>query len=119
MSKRVKTKAKKPVSTAKKPAQKKKAEKKTLALFEVFIRTRRGLSHIHVGSVYARNGKHALLLARDCYLRRAEGSSIWVCPADSVVASSHAETEDFFEPMADKAYRHAGYYDIPAAVKNL
>jgi ring-1,2-phenylacetyl-CoA epoxidase subunit PaaB len=48
------------------------------ALWEVFIRPRRGLSHSHVGSVHAPDAETALRNARDVYTRRQEGVSIWV-----------------------------------------
>ncbi len=47
-------------------------------LFEVFIRSRSGLEHRHVGSVHAADARMALEHARDVYTRRQEGVSIWV-----------------------------------------
>ncbi|MEM7504982.1 MAG: 1,2-phenylacetyl-CoA epoxidase subunit B, partial [Pseudomonadota bacterium] len=44
-------------------------------LFEVFIRSRSGLSHRHVGSVHAADASMALERARDVYTRRKEGVS--------------------------------------------
>ena len=90
-----------------------------LPLWEVFIRGRRGLSHQHVGSVHASDAEMALRNARDLYTRRGEGVSIWVVPAASVSASSPDEKEPFFNPAADKAYRHPTFYRIPEGVKNL
>ena len=88
-------------------------------LWEVFIRARRGLSHQHVGSLHAPDGEMALRNARDIYTRRGEGVSIWVVPAAAVVASSPDEKDSFFDPAADKAYRHPTFYDIPAEVQHL
>lgn len=90
-----------------------------LPLWEVFIRGRRGLSHQHVGSVHASDAEMALRNARDLYTRRGEGVSIWVVPAASVSASSPDEKEPFFDPAADKVYRHPTFYRIPEGVKNL
>jgi ring-1,2-phenylacetyl-CoA epoxidase subunit PaaB len=90
-----------------------------LPLWEVFIRGRRGLSHQHVGSVHASDAEMALRNARDLYTRRSEGVSIWVVPAASVSASSPDEKEPFFDPAADKVYRHPTFYRIPEGVKNL
>ncbi len=42
-------------------------------LWEVFIRTRNGLAHRHVGSVHAVDATMALHAARDTYTRRGEG----------------------------------------------
>jgi ring-1,2-phenylacetyl-CoA epoxidase subunit PaaB len=88
-------------------------------LWEVFIRARRGLSHQHVGSLHAPDGEMALRNARDVYTRRGEGVSIWVVPAAAIVASSPEEKDSFFDPAADKAYRHPTFYDIPAEVQHL
>ncbi|MEY9858317.1 ring-1,2-phenylacetyl-CoA epoxidase subunit PaaB [Catenulispora sp. GAS73] len=90
-----------------------------LPLWEVFIRGRRGLSHQHVGSVHASDAEMALRNARDLYTRRGEGVSIWVVPAASVSASSPDEKEPFFDPAADKVYRHPTFYRVPEGVKNL
>ena len=46
-------------------------------LFEVFIRSKTGLSHKHVGSLHAADAGMALENARDVYTRRMEGVSIW------------------------------------------
>ena len=91
----------------------------SLPLWEVFIRGRRGLSHQHVGSVHASDAEMALRNARDLYTRRGEGVSIWVVPAAAVSASSPDEKEPFFDPAADKVYRHPTFYRVPEGVKNL
>jgi len=88
-------------------------------LWEVFIRSRRGLSHQHVGSLHAPDAEMALRNARDVYTRRSEGVSIWVVPAAEVVATSPDEKDSFFDPAADKAYRHPTFYDVPAEVQHL
>ncbi len=88
-------------------------------LWEVFVRARRGLSHQHVGSLHAPDAAMALRNARDVYTRRSEGVSLWVVPAAAIVASSPDEKDSFFDPAADKAYRHPTFYDIPAEVKHL
>ena len=46
-------------------------------LWEVFVRTKGGLSHRHVGSVHAPDSELALRHARDTYTRRQEGVSLW------------------------------------------
>jgi ring-1,2-phenylacetyl-CoA epoxidase subunit PaaB len=88
-------------------------------LYEVFIRSRSGLSHRHAGSVHASDDAMALTNARDTYTRRNEGVSIWVVRSDRIVASDPAETSAFFEPAEDKIYRHPTFYDIPDDVENL
>ena len=42
-------------------------------LYEVFIRSKSGLSHRHAGSVHAADDQMALQNARDTYTRRSEG----------------------------------------------
>lgn len=88
-------------------------------LFEVFIRSRRGLNHVHVGSLHAPDAEMALHNARDLYTRRSEGVSIWVVPAAAVTASSPLEKDAFFAPSGDKIYRHPTFYPIPDEVPNL
>jgi ring-1,2-phenylacetyl-CoA epoxidase subunit PaaB len=88
-------------------------------LWEVFVRSKRGLSHTHAGSLRAPDAHMALRNARDVYTRRQEGVSIWVVRASDVVASSPDEKDSFFDPAGDKPYRHPTFYEVPAEVKNL
>jgi ring-1,2-phenylacetyl-CoA epoxidase subunit PaaB len=88
-------------------------------LWEVFVRPKRGLSHVHAGSLHAPDATMALRNARDLYTRRQEGVSIWVAPATSITASSPDERDAFFDPAADKVYRHPTFYDVPADVEYL
>lgn len=88
-------------------------------LYEVFIRSKSGLSHKHAGSVHAADDQMALDHARDTYTRRMEGVSIWVVRSDRIVASDPAETSAMFEPAEDKIYRHPTFYEVPDGVKNL
>jgi ring-1,2-phenylacetyl-CoA epoxidase subunit PaaB len=88
-------------------------------LFEVFVRPRRGLAHVHVGSVHAADAVIALRNARDVYTRRQEGVSIWVVPAATITASSPDEKDAFFDPAADKVYRHPTFYHVPEGAQHL
>lgn len=88
-------------------------------LWEVFIRSRQGLSHRHVGSLHAADAEMALSHARDVYTRRQEGTSIWVVPAAAITASSPDEKDILFDPSDDKVYRHPTFYDLPDEVKNM
>jgi ring-1,2-phenylacetyl-CoA epoxidase subunit PaaB len=88
-------------------------------LFEVFIRSRAGLEHKHVGSVHAVDARMAVEHARDVYTRRQEGVSIWVVRSSDITASDPAEADALFEPARDKVYRHPTFYTIPDEVKNL
>ena len=95
------------------------AERREWPLWEVFVRSRRGLSHTHVGSLRAPDAHMALRNARDVYTRRQEGVSIWVVPAAQISASSPDEKDAFFDPAADKVYRHPTFYDVPEGVEHL
>jgi len=92
---------------------------RTWPLWEVFVRARRGLSHQHVGSLHAPDAEIALRNARDVYTRREEGVSIWVTPSAEITASSPDEKDSFFEPAADKVYRHPTFYYVPEGVQHL
>lgn len=91
----------------------------TWPLYEVFVRGKRGLNHVHVGSLHAADDRMALDNARDLYTRRNEGVSIWVVRADSIAASSPDEKDPFFAPAADKVYRHPTFYEIDDSVPHL
>jgi ring-1,2-phenylacetyl-CoA epoxidase subunit PaaB len=88
-------------------------------LWEVFVRARRGLSHVHAGSLHAPDAEMALRNARDLYTRRGEGVSIWVVKAADIEASTPDERDSFFDPAADKIYRHPTFYDVPEGVEHL
>ena len=90
-----------------------------MPLWEVFIRSRNGLAHRHVGSVHAPDATMALQAARDVYTRRQEGVSLWVVRSADIVASDPEEADALFEPARDKVYRHPTFYAIPEEVKNL
>lgn len=90
-----------------------------LDLFEVFIRSARGLDHKHVGSLHAVGREQALEYARDCYTRRSEGVSIWVVKSGDICASQEDDSDCFFDPSDDKPYRHATYYPLPKEVDNM
>ena len=61
----------------------------------------------------------ALRNARDVYTRRQEGVSIWVVARRDITASSPDEQDAFFDPAADKIYRHPTFYDVPEGVEYL
>ena len=88
-------------------------------LYEVFVRAKRGLNHVHVGSLHAADDRTALSHARDVYTRRNAGVSIWVVRADAITASSPDEKEPLFDPAGDKVYRHPTFYEVPDDVPHL
>ncbi len=93
--------------------------KKDWPLWEVFIRSKSGLSHKHVGSLHAADAETAIQNARDVYTRRTEGISIWVVPSSAIIASSPADKDIIFDPANDKAYRHPTFYEIPPEVGHM
>ena len=90
-----------------------------IPLWEVFIRSRNGLAHKHVGSLHAADAALALQAARDIYTRRGEGLSIWVVPSIAIIASDPADKEMLFEPAMSKIYRHPTFYDVPDEVGHM
>jgi ring-1,2-phenylacetyl-CoA epoxidase subunit PaaB len=88
-------------------------------LWEIFIRSKSGLSHKHVGSLHAADAKMAIENARDVYTRRMEGVSIWAVPSSAITASSPDEKDILFDPANDKVYRHPTFYDIPSEVGHM
>ena len=83
------------------------------------MRGKRGLNHVHVGSLHAPDDEMAIHAARDLYTRRNEGVSIWVVRSTDITASDPADADSLFEPARDKVYRHPTFYDIPDEVKTL
>lgn len=88
-------------------------------LWEVFIRSRNGLDHKHVGSLHAADWEMAIENARDVYTRRNEGVSIWVVESKYIHASDPEEQDSMFESARDKVYRHPTFYDIPDEVGHM
>ena len=88
-------------------------------LWEVFVRSRNGLAHAHVGSLHAADARQALTNARDVYTRRGEGTSIWVVRSADIHASEPDEKAAMFEPALDKTFRYPTDYVLPDEVKGL
>ena len=88
-------------------------------LWEVFIQSKNGLAHKHVGNVHAPDKEIALQNARDLYTRRNEGSCIWVVKSSDIVSSESEDSESFFDPSNDKLYRHPTFYKMPDGSKHI
>jgi len=86
-------------------------------LWEVFVRSRAGLSHQHVGSLHAVDAEMAVENARDVYTRRGEGASLWVVPADAITASDPEDSSAFFG--LDEEFRHPNHYVVPDEVHGI
>jgi ring-1,2-phenylacetyl-CoA epoxidase subunit PaaB len=87
-------------------------------MWEVFVRARRGISHVHIGSLHAADAETALQNARDVYTRRGEGVSVWVVPSTDIHAFEPEDAADYVEAN-EKVYRHATTYDIPEEVGHM
>lgn len=94
-------------------------DKKDWPLWEIFIRSRSGLNHKHVGSLHAADADMAIENARDVYTRRNEGISIWVVESKHISASNPGDEESLFDPADNKIYRHPTFYDLPDEVKHM
>jgi ring-1,2-phenylacetyl-CoA epoxidase subunit PaaB len=88
-------------------------------LWEVFIRSKQGLDHKHVGSLHATDAQMAIENARDVYTRRMEGVSIWVVESKHITASNPEEAGELYEPAIDKVYRHPTFYNLPDEVNHM
>jgi ring-1,2-phenylacetyl-CoA epoxidase subunit PaaB len=88
-------------------------------LWEVFIRSKQGLDHKHVGSLKAADAQMAVENARDVYTRRMEGVSIWVVESKYIHASNPDDADSLYDPANDKVYRHPTFYDLPDEVKHM
>lgn len=88
-------------------------------LWEVFIRSKQGLDHKHMGSLHAADAEMAIENARDVYTRRMEGVSIWVVESKYITASNPEEAGELYEPAMDKVYRHPTFYDLPDELKHM
>lgn len=88
-------------------------------LWEVFVRSKQGLDHKHVGSLHAADATMAIENARDVYTRRQEGVSIWVVESKYIHASNPDEAESLYDPANDKVYRHPTFYELPDEVGHM
>ena len=88
-------------------------------LWEIFIRSKQGLDHKHVGSLHAADAAMAIENARDVYTRRQEGISIWVVESKYISASNPEEAGELYEPAMDKIYRHPTFYQLPDEVNHM
>lgn len=88
-------------------------------LWEIFIRSKTGLDHKHVGSLHAVDAQMAIENARDVYTRRMEGVSIWAVESKYIHASNPDDAQELYDPANDKVYRHPTFYDLPIELKHM
>jgi ring-1,2-phenylacetyl-CoA epoxidase subunit PaaB len=79
-------------------------------VYEVFRRHGHKDPFEHCGAVIAPDPEMALVMAKECFLRRREGEHLWVVRR----ADIHSFTdESLLEIAADKSYRfNEGYRDV-------
>lgn len=87
-------------------------------MWEVFIRQRRGMSHVHAGSLHAPDSETAMQNARDVYTRRLEGVSLWVVESAAIHAFDPEDAADYIAAN-EKPYRLATHYHIPEEVGHM
>jgi ring-1,2-phenylacetyl-CoA epoxidase subunit PaaB len=88
-------------------------------VWEVFTQSEQGAPHEHAGSLHAADAAQALQNARDVYSRRGGVISLWVVPGGAITASTPGDRGPFFDPGADKAYRHPQFYKVPRGVRGV
>ena len=89
-------------------------------LYEVFVRGKRGLNHVHVGSLHAAGRRDGpAQRARPLHPPQRGRLDLGGAGADDITASSPAEKDPFFAPAGDKVYRHPTFYAIPEDVPHL
>jgi ring-1,2-phenylacetyl-CoA epoxidase subunit PaaB len=75
--------------------------------YEVFRRAGHKNPFEHCGAVIASDPEMALLMAKECFLRRREGEHLWVTRRSDIHSF---EDESLLEIAADKSYRFAEAY---------
>lgn len=78
-----------------------------MEIYEVFRRHAHKNPFEHAGTVTAADSEMALLLAKECFLRRKEGEHLWVVARSDIHSFSD---ESLLQLSADKSYRFAEAY---------
>ncbi|MFN2587896.1 MAG: hypothetical protein ABR613_07250 [Actinomycetota bacterium] len=76
-------------------------------VYEVFRRSGHKEPFEHAGAVIAPDPEMALLMAKECFLRRREGEHMWVVKRSDVHSF---QDESLLDIAADKSYRFASAY---------
>jgi ring-1,2-phenylacetyl-CoA epoxidase subunit PaaB len=86
-----------------------------MAIYEVFLKKDGRDEFRHAGALEAPNDQLALVLARESYLRRAEGDRLWLVKRDNLIVAD----PDFVAPNANKPHRHHDGLEIAARRKAI
>ncbi len=73
-----------------------------MATYEVFLKKDGRDEYRHAGALDAANDELALVMAREAYMRRAEGNRVWVVNRAHLLIAG----DEFIGPNADKPHRH-------------
>ena len=73
-----------------------------MRVYEVFLKPDGKEEFRHAGSIEAATDELALVLARENYARRAEGTHMWVVNRENICVSE----EGFIDSNLDKPHRH-------------
>ena len=76
-------------------------------VYEVFKRSGHKDPFSHAGSVMAPDSEMALIMAKECFLRRREGEHLWVTRRSDIHSFSD---ESLLEIASDKGYRFPEAY---------
>jgi ring-1,2-phenylacetyl-CoA epoxidase subunit PaaB len=81
-----------------------------MEVYEVFRRSGHKDPFEHCGAVIAPDPEMALLMSKECFVRRREGDHLWVVRRSDIHSFSD---ESLLEIAADKSYRFPqGYRDV-------
>lgn len=78
-----------------------------MEIYEVFRRGGHKEPFEHCGAIMAPDSEMALVLGKECFLRRREGEHLWVVRRSDVHSF---QDESMLETAADKSYRFASAY---------
>ncbi|MEO8322825.1 MAG: hypothetical protein ABI571_01660 [Actinomycetota bacterium] len=78
-----------------------------MEIYEVFRRLGHKDPFEHAGAVIAPDPDMALMMAKECFVRRREGDHLWVVRRSDVHSF---KDESILEIAADKSYRFASAY---------
>jgi len=77
--------------------------------FEVFVQSKTGAHHAHVGSVHAPTPEMAMSYAKEQYGRRGQTLNIWIVETSNIHVLDQSDS-DFFDTVPDKGYREVAAY---------
>lgn len=86
-----------------------------MVIYEVFLKKDGRDEFRHAGALEAPNDQLALILARESYLRRAEGDRLWLVKRDNIIVAD----PNFVAPNANKPHRHHDGLEIAARRKAI